>query len=280
MRAISVGRAVDLFLAHLSASAKEATRLWYAQFLGEFRRAHGTRALANLTPAVLDRWIAATYGERTPATQHAAARTVIRLCNWAVNEKLLDSPPLRGFRNCPPSSRELILSGADYAALVKAADKPTRDAIKFLWHTGARPQELRAIQADWIRDGKIVFPRTASKGGKKRRVIYLDSFAAAIAARLAQKNATGPIFRNRAGGPWSTATLAQAFQATRRRAGVPGACAYAIRHTWITRMLERGVGVATVAALAGNSPGVLLRVYSHVNENEDHLRAQLNRAIG
>jgi len=273
MKTVLVGRMIDLFMSHVADSSSPATRDWYGRWLGEFRREHGTRSLANITPALLHRWIAKRYGEATASTQHAAGRSVVRLCNWAVAEGRLAVSPLKGFRNCAPSSREILLSGADYAALIKASPQELRDVIKFLWHTGARPQELRAIEADWIGDRKITLPRAISKGGKTRRVIYLDPMAAAIAARLAEKHNTGPIFRNRAGRAWTRFALAAAFQAARDKAGVPGACAYAIRHTWITRMLERGVGAATVAALAGNSPAIVLRVYSHVADNEDRLRA-------
>lgn len=272
MRAISVGRTVDLFLAHVADSSKQTTWAWYGQFLGDFRRAHGTRSLAKLTPAMLDRWIADTYGSKTDSARHAAARVVCRLCNWAVSEGLIAASPLRNFRNCRQSSREIVLSGADYAALIRASDQPLRDVIKFLWHTGARPQEMRAIKSEWIGDRKIVLPMRTSKGEKRRRVIYLDGMATAIVARLAEKHPAGPIFRNRQGRAWEKAALCKAFDVSRTRAKVPGACAYVIRHTWITRMLERGIDVATVATLAGNSPGVVLKVYSHVADNEDRLR--------
>lgn len=277
MKTIRVGQAMDLFLSHMADSSSPKTHKWYATFLRSFRPFAAERPLSEITPAVLARWVASQYGGQSSSTQHGAARCVRRMVNWAVAEGRLDKSPLRGYRNPLPSHREAILTGAQYAAIIKACRRQAeKDVIKFLWHTGARPQEMKAIESAWVRGPKIVFPRRGSKGKKNRRVIYLDSLAAGIVARRSDEHASGPIFRGHWGRPWSTNRLCAAVRGVGDRAGVPGLCCYVIRHTWITRLLEKGVGVATVAALAGNSPAIMLRTYAHVAENEEFLRSHLD----
>jgi site-specific recombinase XerD len=146
-----------------------------------------------------------------------------------------------------------------------------RDVVKFLYHTGCRPQELRAIEGRWVVGQKIVLPLSKSKGGKKRRVIFLDSMAHAIVVRLARCNHTGPLFLNSHGRRWTKNSLGLAFHRLRQRAGISTLCAYQFRHSYITRLLERGVDVATVAAVSGNSPAMVLEVYNHVAVNERRL---------
>lgn len=55
---------------------------------------------------------------------------------------------------------------------------------------------------------------------------------------------------------------------------------YALRHSWATNALERGVDALTVAVLMGHSdPSTLARVYQHLSQNPEHLREQARRAI-
>lgn len=152
---------------------------------------------------------------------------------------------------------------------------PIRDVIKFLWHTGCRPQELRIIEARWVDGAKIVLPKALSKGKRKCRVIYLDGMAKNIVARLSKQWPEGPIFRSKCGAPLSKCSLIYAFRKLRIKTEIPGLCAYNFRHGRITLWLESGKDVATVAALAGNSANMVLNTYNHVANNEDRLLAQL-----
>jgi integrase len=56
---------------------------------------------------------------------------------------------------------------------------------------------------------------------------------------------------------------------------------YALRHTWMNRLLTRGVDALTVAFLAGHSdPSTLARVYAHLSQNPAYLLEQVKRAVG
>ena len=116
----------------------------------------------------------------------------------------------------------------------------------------------------------MVFPQLDSKGKKRRRIIYLDGMAANILARRAEEWPRGPVFQGERG-PWTKNGLIQAFHKVNEHAEIEGLCCYALRHSWITRMLEKGVDVATVAELAGSSPRLILETYAHVACNEQRL---------
>jgi site-specific recombinase XerD len=55
---------------------------------------------------------------------------------------------------------------------------------------------------------------------------------------------------------------------------------YALRHSWATHALERGIDSVTVAVLMGHrDPSTLARVYQHLTHNPVYLREQAKRAV-
>lgn len=268
---LTVNELVALFLADQKPQLAPASYIWYNKFLRTFAKKYGKQAVINLAPSTVRNW-ALSY---PVGSQHGAARTVIRAINWALSEKILAQNPLPGFHKPPATKREATVTPAQYVACLKAAAPTLRPIIKFLYHTGCRPQELRVIEARWIEGRKITLPLAKSKGKRKQRVIYMDDMSHAIAFKLAKDNPTGPIFRAQNNQPWSRDGLGQRFRRLRKKVAVKGLCAYSFRHSFITRLLERGVDVPTVAALAGNSPQMVLEVYNHVSCNESRLLSML-----
>ena len=54
---------------------------------------------------------------------------------------------------------------------------------------------------------------------------------------------------------------------------------YALRHSWATNALKRGVDALTVALLMGHKdPSMLARVYQHLSHSPDHMLEQAKRA--
>lgn len=62
---------------------------------------------------------------------------------------------------------------------------------------------------------------------------------------------------------------------------VPRYSLYALRHSFATNALRRGLDSLTVAVLLGHQdPSTLARVYQHLNQNPEHLLEQARRAAG
>lgn len=61
----------------------------------------------------------------------------------------------------------------------------------------------------------------------------------------------------------------------------PKYCLYDLRHTWMNRLLTKGVDALTVAFLAGHSdPSTLAKVYAHLSQNPSYLLDQAKKAAG
>ena len=62
---------------------------------------------------------------------------------------------------------------------------------------------------------------------------------------------------------------------------MPNYSLYALRHSWATHALQRGVDSLTVAILMGHQdPSMLARVYQHLSLNPSHLLEQARKAVG
>ena len=61
----------------------------------------------------------------------------------------------------------------------------------------------------------------------------------------------------------------------------PKYCLYHMRHTWMNRLLRKGVDSLTVAVLAGHqNPSTLAKTYQHLSQDRDYLLGQVKRAAG
>jgi integrase len=121
-------------------------------------------------------------------------------------------------------------------------------------------------------------PRSDSKGQRYNRVIWLTPEAQAIVERLSAMYPNGRLFRNRWGKPWTTDRLKERCRGLKSDFKF---FPYALRHTWITEALERGVDPVTLAILAGHKDTTMIcRVDQHLARKPDHLKASLLKAVG
>ena len=158
--------------------------------------------------------------------------------------------------------------------LALVPDRVFQDFLITLWETGARPIEVRKVEACHVDDGRWVFERKKSKGKRKRRVVYLTPAALEITERLVRQHPTGPLFRNTKGRPWTKNSVGLRFQRLEKKLDFP-VCAYSIRHSWATKQLREGTPLVIVSKLMGHADTRMLeRVYEHLNDDD------LRQAIG
>jgi integrase len=135
----------------------------------------------------------------------------------------------------------------------------------------------------WTKDAvSCAFDRLQVRMGKaemKRRCIAVDERRVALhAATLCKHRAEKGAVREK--------TRAELLCEARRkltqrksREFTPRYSLYALRHSWATNALLRGVDSLTVAILMGHrDPSMLARVYQHLSHRPDHLLAEARRA--
>lgn len=296
---------IDRFLVWTEEHRPGRTYKWYyghlQSFWGYLEASYSSAiTIDDLTPLHVEAWLKTCRVNKSKTSKGAstkktgennsvnylngAARAVARCFNWACQKQILQLSPIKGFERPAYQPREEYLKPDQLQQVVAgiAEDDPFLDVAWFLFESGARPQELRGVTAADFEASprKLVLKRESSKGGRDRRVIRLEGRALAIVTRLALKYPEGTLFRNSRGQAWTAYAIGNRFRRLSEKTGVP-VCAYVIRHSYVTNALIRGVDPLTVAALCGHKNAkMIMEVYSHLCENDEHMAAAARKAIG
>lgn len=183
--------------------------------------------------------------------------------------------PIASMRIPEDASRDHGVTKKDYQALLAAiTDSTFADLIKFVWLTGARPQEALIVEDAHVdlAEQRIVLPVKKSKGKKRARVVYLTSEALKL---VKTKMGFGRLFRNKQGHPYDKDIVRMRFR-TLEKSVKFRYCLYHFRHAFAYRSLVAGIDALTVATLMGHtSTRMLEKVYGHLMQAHGHLRKEL-----
>jgi len=268
------------FLAHSKRVNAASTHENYKNHLESFYKSVGKIKVSAVKPLHIERWLAKRYvNTNNGSTLNGAVRAVARLFNWAKKSGRIPKSPLEGMEHPRPTTRDVYLMPDQYKKLIEAIrTEAFREFAIVMRETGCRPQEARTVEARHFDGVCWVFPANESKGGTDQRVILLNDKALAITKRLALKYPEGPLFRNHRGRPWTKDALVHQCARMTKRLGFH-ICPYAIRHTFATDAIIRGVDIVTIAELMGHkSLKMLHRAYQHVRKRGDHLKRALDQA--
>ncbi len=277
---------------HRAASTHEQ----YAFYIHRFAKFIGDSLLIEkLTPDHVTTWIDKEFAEHDENTKRNAIRNVQRAFNWAVKNRKLKASPITGVEKPAYTPRDKIIEPEQWrqlVALLNAGSDSGRcflDILTVMRQTGCRPIEARTVEAkDLDRQNHcFVFERGKSKGhgkGKKqkaeRRIVPLTAEVFGLCEKQALKYPTGPLFRNVKGTPWTSHAIHRRCKRLNDQLSF-SINVYAIRHTWATEAMERGVDVITIAKIMGHKNlNMLLEVYSHVEKKKPYLRQAMEQAIG
>ncbi len=270
-------------------NCEPSTRDWYTHYLESFKKSIGSRLrIRDLKKHHVTTWLNAKYKHVAANTHNRAVSCAKRALNFALDEDLIDSNPIARYKMKPAEHRELVIDDEQWTELLGLLENKNghnfddfRDYLIVAYETGARPQEIRTIEAQWFdRANKCwFFPAKKSKGKKRRRAVYLNDTALAITERLCAKFPEGPIFRQN-GQIWDKNKIRCKFRRLKEKLGIPGLCVYTLRHTWATRQLQAGMAAHDVSVYMGHSSMEMLKVYGHTDQSPQILSAKLNRKVG
>lgn len=259
------------------AAATVQTHHWHIQrFLDALPNA-ATLTVAEFKPHHVKNWVEG-IPDIGDTHRRNSIRAVKRAFSWALEYGYIDTNPISGLR-CPGSGRrdKLILPETYQLMLARVRDINFRDLITMAWETGARPQELKKLEARHLEPDLARFhlPKDEAKGKKRARNIYLTDKALEIARRLAATHRTGPMFRNRKNKAWTSYAINCRMCRLKPTTGEKFAL-YDFRHSFAHRMLINGMDSMTVAELMGHSDLTMLkRVYGHLEKGTTFLRDRL-----
>jgi integrase/recombinase XerC len=271
---------LDAFLSWVEKNVAARTYEWYQRHCQAFassldplltvtqlKKHHLTACLSKL--------------KHSSATKNGLCRAVMRAFKWAEDEEHIQKSPLAGFKKPQARRRETVITTEQFEKLLPLiARDHFRDLVTVCWDTGCRAQEIVKVEKRHVdfEIGRWVFPAEESKGKSFPRVVYLTPRALKITKRLCEAYPTGPIFRNDDRVPWTRHAVSCVFLRMKEKLGRK-LCLTAIRHSWATLALKRGVDPLTVAILMGHTdPSMLAKVYAHLAQDPEYLLKAAKKA--
>lgn len=256
--------------------------VWHLQKFLDHLKARATSPALDLRPFHVNEWLDG-HPDWGQTYRRNAIASIKRAFVWGEEEGHLDRNPLKSLKKPMADRREKYMRPEDWENIrdsYKPGD-PFRVFLEFCWETGCRPQEARIIEPRHAHLDKalIAIPPGEAKGRKKWRVIRLEGRALEIVAGR-MPEAKGKLFTNRDGRAWTSFALNCRFTRLKEKLGERFS-PYLTRHGFTQRLLLSGVDHLTVAALLGHADGQMVtRVYSHMDQADDHLREVLKKVSG
>lgn len=254
----------------------------------------GALPVSELNKGHVRYWLESHPSWRSPATIRNAVAIVLAAFNQAEELHGVGNP-LRGLKKPTARPRLHSFSKEDEAAIYAATDKPFRDFLFTVLHTGVRPFcELAKLTADEVIESErgMMWRVYSSKTGKSRKIPVRNEVAQLTRdlMRTAPRGSGLPLFQNSRGSRWLKVTGVGRFLKIKKELGWDKDSVrrhystYSCRHTFAHRMLSgywnggAGCSIEVLAELMGDTPKVAFDHYGR--EWGQHYQEPLWTAIG
>lgn len=273
----------------------------------EWARKHMAEATVRNYERLVERWLATVIGipvedlkafhlVKWGTTWHEL-QAVKRVWHWACEEaELLDRNPFKKVKLPPIGERTRILTRPEFASMLAGSSRDFRLYLLAMWHTLARPQEVRGMAWEQLRwpgypeglhgalaagESFFVFreykARMRRKNPNAPRLIAVPApLGRILAARVIdERSPSGPVLLTDAGVPWTNDAVRRRMERLRDRLGFePDAqgedvVCYTIRHTGATSASAAGVRDRLLAEILGHTSTRTTARYQHLQA--DHL---------
>ncbi len=273
---------LDAFLDWTHENRAEHTYLGYKAKIESFCKMYPTITIKELTTTHVTNWIN-NQSEWNSTTKRNAITAIQRSLNWATKNRGLERNPIKGMEKPEAKRRTETLTPEEFELiLANTPDQQFRDLLIVSWDVGARPQEIKTLEARHVdlAKSRAVLLTEESKGKRQPRALYFPTERTMeIITRLVAEHPDGKIFRNKRKTPWTRHSVKCRFARLESKLG-RRYTQYMFRHTWISRKIVAGVDSHVVAKLSGHSDTSMIdRVYSHAADDYSYMLEQAKKDI-
>lgn len=221
----------------------------------------------RIPAGVLEKWWADFCLRCEAPTVNARLRVLKAAMKLAVQEGAVAVSPVENLERKKAVHRVVDLPGLDVMRTViesirnqgRVYSDETAAMVELGMLSGLRPAELAAVRGQDFRS-EFLIVRGDSSGTKNRREreVPLVPALRALVERMEWRERSGAIF--------TIDSPRRALRAACVRLGIRPLKPYDLRHFFITRCIESGVDVPTVALWAGHTDGgaLLMATYTHI----------------
>ena len=252
--------------------------------LARFATRWGTLLMRDLSALLIEAYMAERLAQVCFATVSKELGVIKAACRCAVRWNWASHSPFTGIvLNQEGTARSRWLSDDEEARLLAHCETELRDLVIVGLDTGLRPGNLVGLHGEWVQQAGtcLIIPREHTKTKTLPITIPLTTRAAAIIGRYLEHARAEHVFVSKTGRPYTSAEANRRLQRAAVKAGLRDVCVYTLRHTFISRLVQAGVSLPEVAALAGHRDVRMTMRYAHLAPQ--HLRksiASLEARIG
>lgn len=236
------------------------------------RRGLGERPIAELTLTELRAWRDALVEGRTKATVNRTIANLKAALNHAFRDESSRIPTdgawrrLESFRDAD-KQREHHFTEPEVARLIREArkqDAAFADLLTAAFYSGARYGELALLDVRHLDERRRTLAIPGGKTGA--RVVTLTEEGARWFGELAgDRESSEPLLAPAEGGRWLKSMQHRRVKAALKAAKLPSdASLYTVRHTYISRAIERGMPLTLLAENCGTSVKMITQNYAHM----------------
>jgi integrase len=233
------------------------------QHLSSFFRPE--RQLSDITPPDIEGYKLNRKKVVSGSTVNRELALLKRMFNLAIDWDLyLGSNPVRKVKFFQELNTGIrVLTQEEERNLLQNAAPFIQDIIRFALNTGLRIGEIFSLLWSQVDCEKAILNVFASKTGKIREV-PMNSEALNVLEAWAMGRKNEFVFYNfETGKPF--VDLSAGFALACRKAGITGVTWHTLRHTFASRLLDRGVNIIAVKELLGHSTVIVTMRYTHTN---------------
>jgi len=233
--------------------------------LGILDRYYKDVYLDEVTPLMIQKCLAWRLRSRnSKSTANRYLALLKKMFSLAIDEGYLETNPAAKIKKSSEKDllKERVLTEDEEVRLKSASYPVLRSIINVAVHTGMRLQEILSLRWAQVNFAEMMLTAERTKSGKPR-TIPLNAALHDELLRLRSLDGQSPyVFPNSKTGKPLT-TVKTAFVATCRRAGIAGLRFHDLRHTFGSRLVEKGADIETVRSLLGHASIVVTQRYVH-----------------
>lgn len=232
------------------------------------------KLLSEITPLEVERWIRWRLDQGvTKTTCNRGLQVLKKMFNIAIGEGFVTDNPVRKVKMFSEKDniKERILTEEEEPRLIETCPDYLRPIVITALNTGMRRGEILALEWSCVDMVKRTIKVTRTKTDRPRWIDINETLFGVLRRQRIANPTAALVF----GSPWTGKLLngiRKAFVRACKQAGISGLRFHDLRHTFASRLIEKGVDIVTVKELLGHSTVILTQRYTH-SRNEQRRRA-------
>ncbi len=255
-----------LMLEHATKQARN-TQVSYNTSLNHLRPFFGETCLAAITPKMVVRYQVQRWNERVkPASINLELAMLSMAFTLAVKswEWVEVNPVIKVKKLKVDNERDRWLSRDEERRLFENSPEWLRDLISFALHTGLRQEELLCLE--WSRVD--LFRKTiliSDTKSRKPKMLPLNKIALDVICKRSKVKCikNDYVFFDAKGNKITAIHLRRAFNLVTEKVGIDNFRWHDLRHTFATRLAQRGVDLYKISKLLGHRDIKMTQRYAH-----------------